>query len=493
MRKIKIFFGLLVIMMLQQERLGAQELYTIEKTLEVAYLNSPDIISQKLTLDSRRENVNATKADLKSKFSLTVEPIGFTKTRNYEQLISQWTNYKNISSSGTFSIVQPIKATDGTITLSNEFGYANSTTNDNSPEKYFSNDILLKISQPLLKNYNSNKMGLRQAELELENALLQFAILKLNTENMVSQYFYQVYQAQQSLVIAKEELDNQQKSHNIIKNKVEAGLTAEEELWQAELNLANAESTVNDKEVSLENAKDQLKQYIGLSLNADFNLLANIDVKTIDVKLEDAIAYAIHQRMELRQNEIDIETSRMSLVQTKDDDKINGTVDLSVGLFGNDKNFGQIYDASTDNESVALSFNIPIWDWGARKSRIKIAENTVKSSEISFDQEKVSIELEIRQTYRNLKNLIYQIDIAKKNVENAQKTYELNLEKYENGDLTSMDLSLYQNQLSTQKNSLTSALINYKLGLLNLKIQTLWDFETGKSVLPDIHSPEFGN
>jgi outer membrane protein TolC len=110
-----------------------------------------------------------------------------------------------------------------------------------------------------------------------------------------------------------------------------------------------------------------------------------------------------------------------------------------------------------------------------------------------LEQEKISIEMNIRQVYRNLKNLAYQIDIAKKSVDNAQKTYELNLEKYKNGDLTSMDLSLYQNQLSTKKNDLTSALISYKLELLNLKIQTLYDFETGKSILPNVYSTELGN
>ena len=41
----------------------------------------------------------------------------------------------------------------------------------------------------------------------------------------------------------------------------------------------------------------------------------------------------------------------------------------------------------------------------------------------------------IRQSYRNLKNLINQIEIATSvSVNNAQLTYDLNLEKYKNGD-----------------------------------------------------------
>ena len=67
---------------------------------------------------------------------------------------------------------------------------------------------------------------------------------------------------------------------------------------------------------------------------------------------------------------------------------------------------------------------------------------------------------------------------------NAQLTYDLNLERYRNGDLTGMDLNLFQEQLSQKQLSYTNALISYKLELLNLKIQTLYDFEKKEQVSP---------
>jgi len=488
MKNLKWFQLLAFLLIAQASNVFGQELLTLEKTLEVAYQNSPDMINQKITLENQLETVNATKASLKSRFSLSVDPISYNKSRAFENYANGYVGSEKFGSSGTFTISQPITATDGTISLSNEFGFNRNIIGDNAAKNNFSNNLRLSLNQPLFKKYNANKMGLLKAELDLENVQLRYSITKLNLEYNVSQYFYSVYSAEQNLVTAKEELSNQQKSYEIIKNKVGAGLSAQEELWQAELNLQNAESSVNDSEVSLENAKDRLKQAIGLGLNTDFKVLTTIEVKTIDVKLEDAIAYGLQKRMELRQNEITLENSRMNLLQVQDNDKINGSVGLSVGLQGINEQITKLYNNSSDNESVALSFNIPIWDWGARKSRIKIAENNLKSSEINLEQEKISIEMEIRQTYRNLKNLVFQIAIAEKSVENAQKTYELNLEKYQNGDLTSMDLKQFSDQLTQKRNSLTNARINYKLGLLNLKNQTLWDFETGKSILPKVNS-----
>ena len=47
-----------------------------------------------------------------------------------------------------------------------------------------------------------------------------------------------------------------------------------------------------------------------------------------------------------------------------------------------------------------------------------------------------------------------------------------------------MDLNLFQTQLSERKIAYAQALINYKIELLNLKIQSLYDFENSTPVIP---------
>ena len=103
--------------------------------------------------------------------------------------------------------------------------------------------------------------------------------------------------------------------------------------------------------------------------------------------------------------------------------------------------------------------------------------------------------MDIRQVVRNLSNLKNQISIALQNQKNSQLTYDINLERYKNGDLTSMDLNLFQVQLSNNKMSYAQALINYKIELLNLKIQSLYDFTTNEAVVPEkfINRSQSGN
>jgi outer membrane protein TolC len=461
-----------------------QEGLTLEQALNVAESNSPDMKRTRLSLIRSQENLNAQNAALKSNFSLTLNPIAYSQNRSFNELISQWNSVQTTQSYGEFTVTQPIVLTDARVSLVNRFGYTDSYSEySNTTTKGFSNNLYLIFDQPLF-TYNRTKLQLKELELALENSKISYAIQLLSLEEMVSQAFYYVYQQQQSLDIANQAFQNMQKSHEVIKNKVDAGISAREEMFQAELNLATAKSDFDNSKVSLENAKDDFKILIGMSLFDDLIVLPNIEVDTVQVDIAFAIDQGVANRLELRQREIDIEMSQFDLIQTKSLNEFKGNLGLSFGIFGDNENLEDIYANPTDNEDVALSLTIPLWDWGERKSRIKATEASIEAANISFDDERNNIILGIRKVYRNLINLQNQIEIARQNVINAQLTYDLNLEKYKNGDLTGMDLNIFQNQLSETQLSYTNSLISYKLELLNLKIQTLYDFEKKEQVSP---------
>ena len=486
-KTIKLEFLILSFLIICNISAFSQEGLTLEKSLNIAEVNSPTMKKTRLSLIRSQENLNAQNASLKSQFSLSLTPISYNQGKVFNELISSYNTQKNIQTSGTFAIRQPIVLTDATISLTNTFGYLDSYSQfvGTQQQKVFSNNLAISLDQPLF-TYNKTKLTLKELQLALENAQLNYAIQLLALEKNVTQAFYSVYQQQQSLEISRQAYQNMQKSYEVSKNKVDAGISPREEMFQAELNLATTKSDFENKQVLLENAKDDFKLLIGMSLYDDLLAIPNIAVDTIAIDVSFAIDQGLHNRMELRQRKIDIETSQFDLIQTKAQNEFKGSLGLSLGLRGDNEKLRNVYDNSsrTDNELVSLSLEIPLWDWGRRKSMIKASEAGIATSQIALEEEQNNIILDIRKVYRNLLNLRNQIEIARQNVINAQLTYDLNLERYKNGDLTGMDLNIYQNQLSDKQLTYTNSLISYKLELLNLKIQTLYDFEKKEGVTP---------
>ncbi len=481
---VKIAWGIVFLVLFGMDRLTAQEILTLEKALEIAFEHSPSLIQSKLSLEQRQLNLKAQDASLKSQFSLDVNPFNYTRNNQYDSYNSRWYANESMSSSASLGIRQPIKWTDGSISLINDFSWQDaSNRTDNRKNTSFNHNLSLRLEQPLF-TYNRTKMQLKELEYALENAKISYAMQELNIEKQVTTQFYNVYQKQKDLNNAREEYNNQKQNYDIIKNKVEADLVAKEELFQAEVNMATSESSVYSAEINYENAKDNFKILLGMPLDEDVMVLPNTGINTIEVNSNDAVRYALEQRMEIRQKQITLEEDVFNIIRAKAENEFKGSISARIGLDALAGKIKNMYDSPTDNEQIGISLNIPIFDWGAKKARVKSSELAMESNQIDFDEQKKNITLEVRQICRNLPTLVRQIDIKKKSIENADHTYEINLEKYRTGNLTGMELQQYQTQLTNAKQEYTNALISYKLELLNLKIQTLWDFENNKSYLP---------
>lgn len=463
----------------------AQTVLTLDNSIKQALQNSPDIKSSEIALQRSKYSLEAQNAALKSKFNLSITPFSYFKDRQFNDYFSSWYTSETKKSMGTFSITQPIIWTDGTLSLNNTFGWQDAYNEvQSSKSTTFSNNLYLRFTQPLF-TYNRTKLQLDELKLNLENASLSYAIQKLAIERNVTQSFYSLYEQRLTVEIANEEYESQKQNYELTKNKVAAGILSQDELYQAELNMLNSQSSLQNAQVTLQNQFDQFKQMIGMPISEDIDIILDISNNPIDVSLNKAIENGVSKRMELRQREIAIQTSQFSLIQTAATNEFYGNLNLSFGLVGTDESLTNVYDKPTNNQDVSLSFEIPLFDWGERQSRIKASETNIESNKLSLDNQRIDIIVNIRSVVRSLQNIETQIKISEISERNAKLSYDINLERYSNGDLTSIDLQKFQQQLSQAKLSRVQSLINYKLELLNLKIQSLYDFEKNEPVIPE--------
>jgi outer membrane protein TolC len=454
--------------------------------LDIAEHHNPSLRNSKLNLERSQLNLVAQRASLKSRFSLDLTPAVYNVSRRFDDRISEWFKNESFSTGGNFSVRQPILPTDGTLTLSNNLTWQYNQSEEASrinTNRAFVNNLSLRLDQPIF-TYNTRKMELSRLEFDYENAGISYALARLSAEVNISRQFYAVYMAQNNLDIRKQELENARQSYAIIKNKVEADLAAKEELYQAEVNFATAQSSVENQIAGLENAKDALKQALGMSLDETIQVKGDIQVNTVLVSLDQAVHSGMASRMELRQREIDIDLQEMQLIQTKAMNEFRGNISLSLGISGDNEVFGNMLDKPTLSPRVAISFQVPIFDWGERKARIKAQETAQVISQLRQENEKIDIEISIRQVIREIERIRNQIEIEEKSVQAAQLAYDVNLIRYREGDLTGMQINQLQTQLSSRKISYSQMLIDYKIALLNLKILSMFDFERDEPVVP---------
>ncbi len=135
-----------IIILLNLSIVKAQEAVTLEKALQIAEIESPDLQLSLLNLERFQKNLEAQRAAMKSRFSLNVSPIEYSNQRRFDNRTSEWYTNENLSSNARFLISQPIAFSDGTISLSNEFGWQkSSSTANNSESEVFYTILRYKI------------------------------------------------------------------------------------------------------------------------------------------------------------------------------------------------------------------------------------------------------------------------------------------------------------------------------------------------------------
>ena len=128
-----------------------------------------------------------------------------------------------------------------------------------------------------------------------------------------------------------------------------------------------------------------------------------------------------------------------NLIRAKSGNEFRGSISVRVSLDVLSGKIKNIYDTPTDNEQIGISLTIPIFDWGDKKAHVKSTELGIEANRLNFEKERKTIILDIWQVCHRLPVLLNQVEIQRKGVENAERTYNIQLEKYRNGNLSVME------------------------------------------------------
>ena len=119
--------------------------------------------------------------------------------------------------------------------------------------------------------------------------------------------------------------------------------------------------------------------------------------------------------------------------------------------------------------SAGFSLNLPIFDWGASRSRerqarlqVQVAENERQIATRQFTQEFYAARAQVA-------NALFRIALAREGVLKAQDNLDASVARYRAGEAQIIEVTDAQTTLVTQRSALYQALFDYQIGLAKLK------------------------
>ncbi len=467
---------------------------TLDKSIEIAKKKSLSMLRLEQDVKISEYNLKSATSRLKTHIDLNFALPEYTETiRQYEDSLGiSYYPIKQLRYSTDLQINQPLP-TDGNIFIRTG---AVGLDDLNADIRSANLNTRIGFTQPLdaFYGYNDIRSSLKRAQLAYEQSSKSLQRAELNLVYQVSNSYYNLLSLQKSTEIAKLDLDRQSEAFEISQNKYKAGLIREVDALQMEVDLAEAQNNHDIAILNQSSAVNSFKDLLGINLEDSISLSNELKYKVIIVDPNKAVNLALKNRLEIREQEIQIELQKLSLKQQKAEGMVKSNINAyfekaGVSQQGINSNYFNSFNNSFTNLSdrpanygVGFTISIPILDWGENRALVRASESRLKQTSLRKTEIEREIETEVKNLVAGLNSNLKRLQLLEKNVFVAEKSFQITLSRFSDGDIDSQALALERNRLNTAYTSHLRAYITYQLALADLMRKTLYDFQNDVGV-----------
>jgi HAE1 family hydrophobic/amphiphilic exporter-1 len=379
----------------------------------------------------------------------------------------------------------------------------------------------LAFNQPLLRNFgvDVNRRGITIARNTLGVNRETFRLQLMNTAYDVTQAYLDLVYARRAVDVVKESLFLARDQSRITQIRIDVGASAPLDILQPRVRTATVEEELIRSVAAVRDAEDRLRALLNLAATEwDKPILPTdpVEFSPVPIDTEAAVVRAYEQRPEPRQQKLFTASARTEYLYARNQrlPELNFGLGYDVaGLAGRSPELDPVTNIPTgrfnsttypdavqqlfDNEfpswNVGLSVSVPITNIGAR-AQARRAELDLEQSELSLDQVKQNIAVQVRATARAVDTAARAIVATRASRDAAERNLEAERRRFENGMTTNFQVLEVQQQLSDARVRELQALVEYNQAVTAfqratgdiLQVRNITDEEPVKVEEPDM-------
>jgi len=427
---------------------------TLDESIETALSNNREIKIAKLDVEKAEEAVNEAFGYALPSFDLSA---------NFSHFLSKpkmaFPDFEALLTNATYNIL----FNEGVLPQDNsKFLPMESKLQSFSQTNNF--EASAQVTQILFNSAVFRGIGASQIYLDLSKEQLKAKTTEVVFN--VKQAFYGALLTKQMLEITKATLANAEENLKNVKSYFEQGLTSEFEMMQAEVMVENIRPKVYELENLYKDTLNKLKLVIGIEQNSELNVTGEINYTNKEVpEIDDALSIALSKNYDI---------SSLKVKKQIDEEFI--ALDRSeywpqLAAFGNYTYAGssdswdfQNYSATT----VGLSFSINIFNGGRTQNKVDQSLIGLRQTEEQINTLKDFTASEVKNTINNLHRVKLQVDAVERNVNLAERAYDISVTRYNEGTGTQLEIKNANIELQTAKTNRLQVVHDYIIAFAKL-------------------------
>lgn len=446
-------------------------------------LNSPEAKMYKLQYENEVLNFDNYKKSLLPSFSFNINPLNFNRSLRLLQdpndggysYIEDYSNNSNIG----INIRQKVPFTGGEFNLRTDMSYLYEFSKHRS--SFNTTPIAIGYTQQLIGSHKMFKMEEKIQDLKFQAATNTYChnIAKVQQES-VRLYIISLLDFMECKLNYSQMVNNDT-LQAIGEKKLELNRITEYEYNQIRIQCLNSKYEYEKALTKYFESKQSLITYLDLSID-DFEIVFPKFELPLSIEYSQVLHLVNKNSPFYLQEKINQEQDCINLYSIKLDNRINGNISINYGINQYAENFIEAYKRGNNRQSIMLGFQIPVFQWGINRNKIRIAQNNYDKSIITRDQKYKDFESEIRRNVKSYNSSVELWFIAEQFYHLAKDLYGITVQKFALDKLTVYDLTTSQNELTKAMNQYYLTIKQVFLDYYLLRTKALYDFQTNEEL-----------
>ena len=396
----------------------------------------------------------------------------YVSSNNLQNGIGLQMNQNITFTGGTLSVFSDLSRID-------QFGGNRSLT-------WYSRPITVSYYQPLF-TYNQFKWDRKIEPKEYERGKRNYLErMEAITINVVHAYF-NLFLAKMNNTISKSNFENSGNMLKIAKERLQLGNVTKADYLQLELRMLNDSISINETEVQVREAQMVLNSFLGY--DESFEIAPTMDDILPDIRM----SYDLVMEKSLENssfnlnNELSLLNAESAVAHAKASRGFSFALNARFGMSQTGPEFPQAYKNLLDQETVGITFSIPIFDWGLGKGKVQKAKAAQEVVKAQVQQSENDYRRQMFTAVSQFNNQRQQCLVSRKAMNVASERYELTMHRFREGNATVTDLNMAQTENDSALRQYISDVSNFWTYYYTLRRLTLYDFISGKDLEVDIY------
>lgn len=477
--------ALLLCLLSYSAGLRAQQL-TLPAAIQIAQENSYDAKRAEFSFIASYWTYRSFKAQLLPAVNLSGGLMNYDRslvpTRDYESGQQAYVANNTLSNHLMLSVDQQIAATGGTVSLQSYVYRLDQFSYDS--RIYNSQPARISYRQPL-RTFNGLKWEKKTSPVEYDIAKREYATAMQDITVRVTDLFFTVLTSQTSYRQSLSTLADREMLYKMSQQRLELGTTTKSEVLQMELSLLNARVAARQHQIALDDARYALFSYLRVSDYDQATLIPPYTLPEVCVSTEEVIERAIANSPHEGRQRLAMLQAERELAQAKAGRGLQVSLNSELGFMQTGPTFGAAYNHLRDNEIIGLTLTLPIFDWGVRRGRVKMAESQLEVTKTRLEQEHDDYLQELRRKVVQFNGQPTQCRTSLRAQDIAEERYDITKRRYEIGAVSVTDLNTAQQELEAARTQYLQQLHTFWSDYFSLQRSTLYDWSRKCEIVED--------